>query len=190
MAATAQKNLQMFGKLCGDIMMTQAILATTMWQSVESATGNAREKELKDVFWKELLDRGTRVDRLQTATFEDAWGVVGRLVEQREASRVTMLQEELVDQKVKFNETHAAKVLYTDLQKNLAEQKETMKSLLVHIEKSNDPRLIKGLKEEYEGIQKEFERTFGEKEKMKRSPINIILSFFGSKKAQAVRLGP
>jgi hypothetical protein len=178
----------MFGELCGNIMMTQVILVTTMWERVGQAVGNMRERELKDVLWKELLDKGSKVDRLQTASFEDAWGVVGRLVEQREASKITMLQEELVDHKINFNETHAAKVLYTDLQKLLAEQKETMKSLLAHIEKSNDPHLIRELNKEYEIIQRDFERTFGEKEKLKHSLIEGLLSFFAPKKNQPISL--
>jgi hypothetical protein len=189
MAGSPYKNLRMFGKLCGDIMMTRVILVTTMWERVGWAIGNAREQELKDVFWKELVDRGSRVDRLQTTTFEDAWGVVGKLVETR-ASKITMLQEELVDQKIKLNETHAGKALYTDLQKNLAEQKESMKSLLEQVEKSKDPHLIRELKKEYERIQRDFERTFEEKEKLKRSLGNRILSFFAPKKTQAVRLCP
>jgi hypothetical protein len=190
MAGSPYKNLRMFGKLCGDIMMTQVILVTTMWEKVVQATGNAREQELKDIFWKNLLVKGSRVDRLQTATFEDAWRVVGRLVEQREGSKIALLQDELVDQKIKLNDTHAGKALYTDLQKSLAEQKEAMKSLLEQVEKTNDLPLIRELKKEYERVQRDFERTFEAKEKLKRSSINKIISVFALKKTQAVRLCP
>lgn len=193
MAGSPYKNLRMFGELCGDLVMTQVVLVTTMWERVAADIGRAREEELKASFWKALINRGSNVDSLKTATPEEAWRVVQEVVDRRlkkEAAEVVLLQEELVDNGVKLNETHAGKALYTDLQKQLAEQKESMKSLIAQVEKSNDPHLTKELKKEYDRIQKDFDRTFLEAETLKRSLLDKIMSFLFSKatKSKAVKV--
>ncbi|KAF5359442.1 hypothetical protein D9756_003449 [Leucocoprinus leucothites] len=190
MAGSPYKNLRMFGELCGDLVMTQVVLVTTMWERVAADIGRAREEELKASFWKALINRGSNVDSLKTATPEEAWRVVQEVVDRRlkkEAAEVVLLQEELVDNGVKLNETHAGKALYTDLQKQLAEQKESMKSLIAQVEKSNDPHLTKELKKEYDRIQKDFDRTFLEAETLKRSLLDKIMSFLFSKATKSSR---
>ncbi|KAJ3553263.1 hypothetical protein NP233_g12686 [Leucocoprinus birnbaumii] len=193
MAGSPYKNLRMFGELCGDLVMTQVVLVTTMWEKVVEVIGAGRQAELKATFWKGLIDRGSEVDALKTATSEEAWRIVLNVVErrmQKDAAEVVLLQEELVDKGIKLNETHAGRALYTDLQKQLAEQKESMKSLLAQVEKSNDPHLTKELRKEYDRIQKEFDRTFHEAETLKRSLLERIMSFVFPKttKSRAVKL--
>ncbi|KXN84732.1 hypothetical protein AN958_12159 [Leucoagaricus sp. SymC.cos] len=187
MAGSPYKNLRMFGELCGDLAMNQVILVTTMWGRVEKYIGEGREQELKDIFWRGLINKGSRVDRLDAATGEAAWRVVGELVQKRlEAhAEAVLLQEELVDNGIKLNETHAGKALYSDLQKKLAEQKDSMKSLLAQVEKSNDPHLTRELRKEYERLQREFDRTFTEAETLKISFIKKLLSVFANKKTKS-----
>ncbi|KAF5359523.1 hypothetical protein D9756_003493 [Leucocoprinus leucothites] len=193
MAGSPFKNLRMFGELCGDLMMTRVVLVTTMWEKVSQQVGIGREKELKDQFWKHLIVKGSNVDRLETANSEAAWRVVQKLVErqlEKEVSEIVLLQEELVEQGIKLNETGAGKVLYTDIQKQLAEQKEAMASLLAQLDKSRDPDLTRQLKKEHERIKKEFAKTFDESETLKSSLFKRFVPFLGAKKtkAQPVRI--
>ncbi|KAF5351105.1 hypothetical protein D9756_008394 [Leucocoprinus leucothites] len=196
MAGTTYKNLRMFGELCGDMAMDQVVLVTTMWRKVAQNVGEAREKELKDVFWKPLTDRGSYVDRLLEATSKDAWRVVNALVKKRlekeKEGKIVLLQEELVDKKIALNETHAGQALYTDLQRKLREQKEEMKSLIAHLGKSDDPRLKKQLQEEYDKLQRDFDQTFKEAETLKRSLFKRLFSFILRKKttAKAIEVPP
>ncbi|KAJ3567471.1 hypothetical protein NP233_g6348 [Leucocoprinus birnbaumii] len=189
MAGSPHKNLRMFGELCGDLMMTQVVLVTTMWGKVAQDIGLAREKELKAQFWKNLIDRGSEADRLESDTFKGAWSVVNKVVERRlkkDASEIVLLQEELVDNGINLNETAAGKALYTDLQKRLAEQREAMASLLAQVQKSDDQHLIRQLRKEHERIEKEFKKTFEESKQLKLPSLKKIAAIFpGGKKTKA-----
>lgn len=198
MAGTPYKNLRMFGELCGDTAMNHVILVSTMWGRVKADIGNQREQQLKENFWKPLIDKGSRVDRLKQPPNErdwpaEAWRVVGQLVSESQKRDAVLLQEELVNLELKLNETEAGKTLYTSLQKLLADQKESLKSLLAQLEKSDsDPKLKKELEKEYKKIQSQFQKTFEEAKRMK-VPIGrrIMMIFFGKKaRAKAVKLAP
>ena len=190
MAGSLYKNLRMFGELCGDLAMSQVVLVTTMWERVVEAVGEAREKELHTIFWKSLRDKGSEVDSLKRANDQEAWGIINKVVnryfENKQAEAV-LLQEELVDQKIKLNETQAGKALYTDLQRKLAEQKESMKTLLVQVQKSSDPHLTKELQKEYDRIQIEFDQAFDEAQSLKRSLWERIFSTLFPKPTRSVR---
>ncbi|KAJ3559609.1 hypothetical protein NP233_g11224 [Leucocoprinus birnbaumii] len=119
MAGTPYKNLRMFGKLCGDVAMNRVMLVTTMWQKLRKAeqregVGEDREKELKENFWKTLIDQGSQVERLKEATYDEAWRIVTLLIDKRlEENRpdAVLLQEELVDKGIALNETQAGQEL-------------------------------------------------------------------------------
>jgi len=190
MAGSPYKNLRMFGELCGDLAMNQVVLVTTMWERVVGAVGEAREKELHTIYWKSLREKGSEVDSLRRANDQEAWGIINKVVDrhfQNKQAEAVLLQEELVDQKIKLNETQAGKALYTDLQRKLAEQKESMKTLLVQVQKSSDPHLTKELQKEYDRIQKEFDRAFDEVQSLKRSLWERIFSTLFPKSTRSVR---
>ena len=190
MAGSPYKNLRMFGELCGDLAMNQVVLVTTMWERVVGPIGESREKELHSIFWKSLREKGSEVDSLKIASYQEAWKIINKVVNrhlQNKKTEAVLLQEELVDQKIKLSETHAGKALYTDLQRKLAEQKETMKTLLVQVQKSSDPHLAKELKREYDRVQKEFDRAFDEAQSLKRSLWERIFSTLFPKSTKSVR---
>ncbi|KDQ22972.1 hypothetical protein PLEOSDRAFT_1014870, partial [Pleurotus ostreatus PC15] len=56
MAGTPMRNLKLFAKLCGTVAAEGVVMTTTMWDIVEAETGRAREKELRDDYWKGILD--------------------------------------------------------------------------------------------------------------------------------------
>jgi hypothetical protein len=56
---TFLKNRDTFTKLCGDDVMQNAILVTTKWTKVGLEEGERREEQLKNEFWKEMVDKGT-----------------------------------------------------------------------------------------------------------------------------------
>jgi hypothetical protein len=94
MAGSLLKNLRMFVSLCGQEAMPNVVIATTMWGEVRTENGERREKELKETFWKDLLDEGCRVERFED-TYESAWLIVDRLaMEDRAKMRLT---HEMVD---------------------------------------------------------------------------------------------
>jgi hypothetical protein len=141
MAGSPYKNLLTFGELCGDTAMTQVRLVTTMWGEVETEVGEGRERELREKYWKRFIEKGSETDRLQDTKREEAWRVVDRLIRDSKKRRAVLLQQELVDLEKRLNETSAGKTLYSSHQKLLADQKESLKSLLDQVEKLNDPNL-------------------------------------------------
>ncbi|KAF9450923.1 hypothetical protein P691DRAFT_773577 [Macrolepiota fuliginosa MF-IS2] len=185
MAGSPLKNLRMFGELCGDVAMNKVILVSNMWQKVKPEVGVARESELRDKFWKILLDKGSRVDRLGNAEPKEAWRIIEQLVKQKDDRGVVLLQEELVELEKKLNETQAGKTLYTALQKALDSQREALKSLLAQLENSSDPALTKELKKEQQKIEREFQKTFDEVKRLKVPFGRRILAFFFGKRARA-----
>lgn len=179
-------NLRMFAELCGDVAMHQVILISTMWQEEpESEKALLRESELKTKFWKPLIDRGSRVDRLERSNSEESWRIVEQLIELKEEREPVLLQEELVELQRKLNETQAGKTLYTTLQKALDRQREDLKLLLDQLGKSDDPSLRQELRKEYERIEQDFQRTFKDVKKLKIPLGRRIMTFFG-KQARAV----
>lgn len=191
MAGSPYKNLRMFGELCGDVVMNQVFLVSTMWGKIKPEIGEAREKELQSKFWEPLIRRGSIVERLSETNSDEAWRIVKKLIESHERKlkrEIVLLQEEMVDLGIKLNETQAGKTLYTSLQKQLADQKDALKSLLAQVERSNDPALSKELKKEYDKIEADFQKTFEEAKKFKVSLGTKIAGIFGGKKARAVSI--
>ncbi|KAF7771738.1 hypothetical protein Agabi119p4_6049 [Agaricus bisporus var. burnettii] len=190
MAGSPHKNLRMFGELCGDVAMTQVRLVSTMWGKVKPEVGEGRERELRDKFWMRFIEKGSKIERLRDTKGEEAWRIVEGLIHDSKEREAVLLQEELVELQKQLNETAAGKTLYTSLQKLLADQKESLTSLLAQVEKSNDPNLTKELRKEYARINDQFQRTFQEVTKLK-IPIGkrIMIYFFGKKtRAKAIKV--
>ena len=93
-----------------------------------------------------------------------------------------LLQEELVEQEKRLNETEAAKILYSQFQKLLAQQKKALKQLEDEAKLWNDPALAKSLQEEYDKSNAQLQKTFSEMKDMK-IPLSrrYILWLFGGK---------
>lgn len=192
MSGSPLKNLRMFGKLCGDSAMSKVVLVTTMWQNLLGNTdlGDEREKELKEKFWKPMIERGSEVDRLTTATSDAAWEVIHNLIDGRNKRQSVLIQEELVDLGIKLNETEAGKVLYNSLQKLLSQQRDALTALVQQIDMAKDPTIAKELQAELDRVEKEFQRTFNDMKSLKISMGQRIKRFFFPKKARAVSQRP
>jgi len=183
MAGSPYKNLRMFANLCGDDMLGNVVLVTTMWSNVKPEVGAERERQLQQEFWKPMIDQGSVVKRFD-CTYKRAWDIVNVLIgrAQREA---VLLQEEIVDLGRKLSETEAGKTLYNALQRLLAEQKETVRMLQEEAKIQDNPKLAKELEKEYDKIQRELDKTF---EDMKRLKIPFGRRFallFSFKKAKS-----
>jgi hypothetical protein len=61
----------MFRQLCGTNPLRKVILATTMWDEVGRELGDKREGDLKTIYWKFMIDKGSKVLRY-TRTVDSA----------------------------------------------------------------------------------------------------------------------
>jgi hypothetical protein len=89
------KNLELFVGLCGQKAMPNVVIATTMWGNVSADEGKQREEELKEQFWKGILDNGGRTERFN-GTQESAWDIIGSIMHTT-SSTTLLIQEEIVD---------------------------------------------------------------------------------------------
>jgi hypothetical protein len=88
-------------QLCGKGAHRNVIMTTTMWDEVCQDVGSLREKELKNQYWKLMIDCGAQVARFYGTT-ESAWEIIGRLPSTPQALQ---LQKEIVDKGKKLMET-------------------------------------------------------------------------------------
>ena len=188
MGGSPHRNLRMFGELCGDQAVKKVVLVTTMWDrgtTDHQQTHNQRENELFQKYWKTMIGHGASTARFSNSA-DSAWKIVDIILKKHE-TEVLLLQEELVDLKRALNETQAGKTLYSDLQKLLAEQRDTVRSLAEQAREQSNPQLARQLEAELKRIQKDFDKTFNEMKKLKISFGKKLLLPF-SKKSRGVRV--
>lgn len=164
MTGTVSKNLDMFGRLCGDRAAKRVRMVTTMWDKAKDRNvAETRASELENKFWKPLIDEGARHHRFRN-TRESAWNIIHDATGNPEA---LLLQEELVDTEMRLNETIAGKALYSQYQKCFQTQKETMKQLLDEAKMQQDPAMARELQGEHKRIKALLEKMREEMEKLK-----------------------
>jgi exonuclease VII small subunit len=187
MGGSPLRNLRMFGELCGDQAVKKVVLVTTMWDrgKTDPKTLHQREKELFDNYWKTMINYGASTARFDNSA-ASAWKIIAPILKQREAE-ILLLQEELVDLNRALNETQAGKTLYSDLQRLLAEQRDTVRSLAEQAREQSNPQLAQKLEAELKRIQKDFDKTFNEIKRLK-IPLGKRLLLLFSKKSRAVRI--
>ena len=157
MGGTPHRNLRMFGELCGNQAMKKVVLVTTMWDKGHTTdhrqTHRQLENELFERYWKTMIDHGALTARFSNSA-HSAWEIID-LVLKRHESEALLLQEELVDFKRALSETQAGKTLYSDLQRLLAEQRETIRCLAEQAREQSNPQLVHILEAELKRIQED-----------------------------------
>ena len=170
MSGAAWKNLEMFSRICGNIPLQRARLVTTMWDMAANRPGLAvaesREREIIAHFWQPLIAEGAVVKRFNNMA-SSAWQIVDELMALKNPKDELLLQEELLGQQKRLNETEAGKFLYFRLQKLHAEQRNTLKELADEAKLANDPSLARSLQEECDKINALLQKTSEEMKEMK-----------------------
>ena len=93
MLGATRGSLGIFRKLCGDEVLRNVVLGTTKWDNVNLEEGQQREQQLKDIYWKEMLQRGSVAMRVH-ADSSSAWEIVNRILE-NDAVDLARFQERL-----------------------------------------------------------------------------------------------
>ena len=176
MAGSAFRNLRMFGKLCGDNPAEKVIFVTTMWDKISEDKGKEREAELRQNYWRPMLELGAKTDRFLQSDKACARNVVQRLMDSN--TMATLFQEETVEKKRPIVETEAAKTLYTQMQTLLSQHKETVADLRDAARKQNNLQILADLEEEEARIQAELNKTFNDARKLEIPLTRRIVHFF------------
>ena len=128
MFGTSRKNLEMFRKLCGDDALKNVILATTKWADVTPEVGAKREKQLADMYWKEMIGYGSTVVRFSDSHLA-ACDIIDNIVLGHEVIDFVRIQEELVILRKSIPQTDAGQALCAILQVQLQQQQEMAREL-------------------------------------------------------------
>ncbi|KAF8557902.1 hypothetical protein OG21DRAFT_1481907 [Imleria badia] len=170
MSGTAYKNLQMFGRLCGDTPLPRTSLVMTMWDQRVLIAGGAKPEKFYN-------------------TPESAQNVIDHFIKMGNDGEELLLQEELVKQQKRLNETEAGKLLFNRLQKLLADQRKMLKELAEEAKLQNNPSLAKSLQEEYDKIDAQLKKTLEEIKEMKIPFSRRILLWLFERKSHARGVG-
>lgn len=177
MAGTPLKNLRLFQELCGQDAFSRIILTTTMWDEVQIAVGEQREKELSEKYWKGMIDLGSKTERYFNS-HASAWGLLQPLVESASQNQAILVQEELVDMKEQLSDTSAGRALYARMETLVNNQQDLLKRIRAQSKKSGDDAALKSLMEEYNEIREELKKTITDMQAIKPSLGKRIFQYF------------
>ncbi|KAF8130134.1 P-loop containing nucleoside triphosphate hydrolase protein [Boletus edulis] len=170
MSGSTLRSLDVLRQLCGDTSLPRTRLVTTMWDQAKNQDMAAqRETQLISKFWRDLIAGGALARRFHNSS-SSAWDIVEDLLWMGSDCDQLLLQEKLVKQRERLNETEVAKFIYK-LQKELAEQKKTLKGLEGEVELQNDPNSDKVLQESRDKTQAQAKKTSEELKEMKIPPM-------------------
>src|SRR6266545_3316795 len=125
MAGTPLKNLRMFEKLCGEDF-NGIVLTTTMWSEVDEESGEERERELKDEYWKSMIERGSSVKRF-LYTRQSALEMLTPILEEVDKRSALLLQTEMNEFHLQLKETSAGRMMYMELGELVARHEDILK---------------------------------------------------------------
>ncbi|KDQ18734.1 hypothetical protein BOTBODRAFT_52664 [Botryobasidium botryosum FD-172 SS1] len=154
------KNMRMFHKLCGDAVLKNVVLCTTMWSGVSEEVGAQREAQLTSQFWQEMIRKGASTMRYD-GTEQDAQRIISHLMSLGGAPPL-QIQKEIVDQGKSLIETAAGAHINEDIL-----------------------RLEAKHRAELEEIKKDFQRALAEKDVEMQRMITNERKAFEAKLAQA-----
>lgn len=166
MAGSPLKNLRMFEQLCGKAALRNIILTTTMWDEVDEEIGQSRENQLRENYWKFMLESGSDCARF-LGTFESAWSIIEPLLLDAAIRHAVLLQEELVDMGMQLRETSAGQSLFVVMERLVKQQKELLERIREETRRNANEEVVAGLRTEYEAIRKELDKTLVEMQTLK-----------------------
>lgn len=158
MTGTAVRTLQICRRICGTSALSNVILTTTRWKDVESqAIGAQREQELRNDFWKFMLDYDSTMMRYH-GDHDSAVAIISQLLQKDTV--VLDIQRELVDQGKKLSDTTAGTFVHDNFEEVKKRYEKELKDLAqlradLALDRSN---MKLQLQEEIENERAKYER--------------------------------
>ena len=162
----------MFRKLCGDDMLKNVVIVTTMWSTVDPIKGNAREKHLRssNKFFKPVLKKGARLVRHDN-TAESAKKIIQNIIQKTRQPEALWIQRELIDEKRTINQTSAGQELNRTLVELIATHENELRDIQRRLDEAvrrNDEVSRRELEAEMKRVQTEKEKTEQNRERFSR----------------------
>ena len=177
MAGSHLKNFVIFKQLCGEEYST-IVLTTTMWDEVDLEIGEQREKELRENYWKPMIDRGSTVKRF-LSTPASVFDLLRGRVNEIQSLR---LQEEVRALGIKLRETGAGRTLAIQLEELVPKQQKLLGSIRDDL---LDPKLtpdrLERLMQDYQEVSRRLQRVTEDTGRLNISVAKRILNSVGVK---------
>jgi len=114
MGGLSQRNFKMFKEMCGIEAAKNVVIVTSMWDEVPADRGEARENELKSLFFKPVLDQGAQLLRNDN-TQQSALRIIAHFIENQPVT--LRIQQEIVDEHKHLDKTGAGAELLKAMDK-------------------------------------------------------------------------
>jgi len=179
MAGTALKNLRLLESLCGE-GFNKIVLTTTMWDEVEERTGHHRENDLKNSYWKDMVEHGASIKHF-LFTRHSAFEVLEPILGEVNRMKPFLFQREVEDFGLKLNETSVGQTLLLQLEELVGAHEEKLNRIRSEL---RDPMLTTTqlglLMEDYQTISRQIQNTTYDAKRIKtlttsKPPINFKL---------------
>lgn len=167
MTSSFLRNLRMFEKICGNAVLQNIILTTTMWDEVKLEVGTRTEARIRSKYWKTMIDQGSATARFYGTT-ESAWDILGHFVRDANVRHALRLQEEMVDLKKQLSETDAGKTLHTEIKALVHRQQASLRGIRDECKLHEDAVILGALKAEYDNVRTQLATDANDMEALER----------------------
>ena len=143
----------MFRTICGESTLGNVVIATSMWGGDSQDISEARNRELRNRFFKQALDGGAKMARHHD-TIESTHGIVRMVLGNSPAA--LQIQRELVDQQKDIADTTAGKAIIVELNEQIKRHQTELREVLEEIEQAleeKDEETRRELEEEKRKLQ-------------------------------------
>ena len=179
----------MFEVICGRHVFKNVVLTTTMWDEVDEETGATREAELKSIYWKSMIDRGSSTGRFER-TRDSAFRLIAPLLDEANSRIALSVQKELADLGFRLSDTVASRVLRREMEQLAKQQQESLHQMQKKLKQPNDATSLQVLMEEYEELKRSSGSLFQQMDDLRvplgRQATNVITRTFGIKRNQCI----
>jgi len=166
MAGTPLKNIQVFEKLCEE-SFDKLVLTTTLWSEVDEEEGGEREQELKEGYWKSMIERGSPVKRF-LFTRESAFEILTPIFDGVYTRSALLLQRETKDLSLHLKGTTAGNRLYMELGELVSRHRDIHGRIRSELEDHIvDSEQLQFLLEEHRKVSMELQRATEDVRRMK-----------------------
>lgn len=182
MAGTPLKNLEVFERICGPRWFNRVVLVTTMWDELgDESIGVTREQELRDSFWKPMVDRGSTTQRHENTT-DSAWRILHQVLSISRQQQRPQLQKETVEKGKSLPSTDAGHELYTQMDELDKKRKALMRTLHQQMNKpGTDQEIVDLLQAQHKDLERAREESVGDLTTLKVAAPQRFLKSLGMK---------
>lgn len=177
MTDTPQRNLRMFSRLCGGMAASTFRLVTTRWDMEDEVLDikgrtwaevfEEREKQLRERYWKEMLDNQATICRYSNETTA-AWAAIQPL-----------LSQEQERPRLRLNEKKAGKLAHENIHGFLDMERQKIK--IMKKRAAVNPDLLKQI-EVIGVIEREYNALLAEAEKEKIGFVRKVMLMLQKKR--------